>query len=391
MDIDMLSPETLRTWCARLDLPAAASEALQAMAAAVRAEPELEAVFAAFHLQTALRGEWHREWAPLPFDPRVQARLGERTSLFYLLAYLAALPYLEKEYRRRGIALDILDATLQDIRFYMGDYFACYGQWGYDQFAWIWRHLAGRLFRLGRMQYMLVPFPGGVTAFRRKADGGVVVLADPAQPLRADGYAGGGAEAWLPEWAEEADGWRGHRVTPYGWAQRQAVFLPRAEWAPALQQGDTVLDVHIPRLDPLTEATCRASLAWSERFFAEYFADQPYRAVFCHTWFFTPQLQKLLPSESHIVRFQREFFLYPYPGDLQYLWNFVFTRKYPDRATAPRDTALRRAVLDWLDGGGEIFDLPGVRFHGAEAWGTQPYMRAWDEKAQDELPAPAVV
>jgi hypothetical protein len=61
------------------------------------------------------------------------------------------------------------------------------------------------------------------------------------------------------------------------------------------------------------------------------------------------------------------------------LWGFVFGKKYPDRLTAPRDTSLRRAVLDWLDEGGEIFDLPGLMFHAPQAWGTQPYMRRWDK------------
>jgi hypothetical protein len=37
-------------------------------------------------------------------------------------------------------------------------------------------------------------------------------------------------------------------------------------------------------------------------------------------------------------------------------------------------------VLDWLEAGGEIFDLPGVRFHPPEEWGSQPYMREWDSK-----------
>jgi len=35
-------------------------------------------------------------------------------------------------------------------------------------------------------------------------------------------------------------------------------------------------------------------------------------------------------------------------------------------------------VLDWLGQGKELFDLPGVCFHGPDEWGSQPYMREWD-------------
>jgi hypothetical protein len=158
------------------------------------------------------------------------------------------------------------------------------------------------------------------------------------------------------------------------------VFLLADEWQMILKQGDTVLDLHIPRGKTLTADECRDSFRQAEAFFAHYFPDQPISASFCHTWFFTPQLQTLLPPTSSIVNFQREFYLYPNAGGPDFLWSFVFGEKYKDRATAPRDTSLRCAVLDWLKDGKEIFDLPGVRFHSAEDWGSQPYMTKWDKK-----------
>ena len=211
-----------------------------------------------------------------------------------------------------------------------------------------------------------------------------------SQPLRADGYAFGAgqhpsedeassAQAWKPAYEESAAGWRGHLVTPYGCVRPQAVFLPRAEWDLILQEGDTVLDLHIPRKDPLTAETCGDSYRQALEFFPRVFPERPWKALYCHTWFFTPQLQSFLPPESSIVKFQREFYLYPFPGSVGFLWSFVFGEKYPDPATAPRDTSLRRAVLDWIGQGKEIFDLPGVMFHDPEAWGSQPYMKQWDQ------------
>jgi hypothetical protein len=392
MDIELLQPERLTEWGKRLDFPSEAVNALQRVAKQVRGDAELLAIFTEFHDRTALRGEWHREWSDLPVDDRVQAKLCEaskdQSSLFYLLAYMAALPYTEARYRQLGVGMDIFDDTMKDFRYYLGDYFDLYGNWGYAHFAWIWRHITCELFRLGRLQYMLAPFYGGVTAFRRKykVDGGAQSLAQSP-----DGYAYGAGRsrqdadlpsntAWNPVFEESAAGWRGHLVNPYGCVRPQAVFLPRAEWEVILQKGDTVLDLHIPRKDTLTAETCGASFRQAHEFFPRVFPGRDWKALYCHTWFFTPQLQKFLPPESSIVKFQREFYLYPVPGSLGFLWEFVFGKKYPDPATAPRDTSLRRAVLDWIGQGTEIFDITGVMFHLPEEWGSQPYMRRWDQR-----------
>ncbi len=397
MDIEILNPERLRYWCAQIDLPTAAVAELAKIAAQVTADATLGAIFAEFHQQTALRGQWHSAWSPLPIDPAVQAALGSQASLFYLLAYLAAMPAIEQTYRRLGIDLAIMRATLQDIRTWLVHEYELDGIWTFRQFPWISRHVSCQLFRLGRMQYILTPFENGITALRRRSSGEICLLADPDLTLRADGYALGAGRShpnepyylaasqppledpgWQPPFEASAAGWQGCPVSPYGQVLKGSVFLPAAEWEVILQQGDTVLELHIPRKDSFSAADCRDSLAQAAEFFATYFPQRPYRASVCHTWFFTPQLQQLLPPGSHIVQFQREFSLIPYPGGPGFLWSYVFGEKVTSLATAPRDTHLRRAVLDWLENGGELFDLAGVRFHPPQDWGSQPYMRRWD-------------
>lgn len=393
MDIEILESHPLQVWCERIGMAAGASQALEEVRGEVVEAPQLLAIFTAFYDKTALRGEWDRDWHPLEIDPVVSDYFGQRASLFYLLAMMAAIPALEQTYRQRGIDVQIMLDTLKDIPFYTNQASEVHGYWRFDQFMWIWRHLAGELFRLGRLQFMLLPFPGQVTAFQRQADGEVVLLADPNRILRGDGYALGAGqteesaapsdadEAWTPIFAESEAGWQGHPVSPYGYALREPIILDRCEWQIALQPGDTILDLHIPRGQSLSEEECRASFQQAYDFFGHYFPERPFKGVYCHTWFFTPQLQSLLPPASSIVRFQREFYLYPHPGGPSFLWNFVFGEKYPDATSAPRDTSLRRAVLDWLAAGKFLFDMPGIMLHPPQEWGTQPYMRAWDQKA----------
>ena len=395
MDIEILNEDRLYYWCSRTDVAPQAAAELAGIACQVKGDSTLLPIFAAFHESTALRGEWHRPWSPLPFDPYVQSVLGERTSLFYVLAYMAALPYTEKEYLRRGIGAEVFDETMSDFGLWLLYIYERTGRWGFNRFMWIWRHLTGELFRLGRLQYFLEDFEYGVMAFRHKNTRQVLLFADPKQKLRADGYALGAgrrrrgddqpiepdppsAEAWQAAFTESADGWRGNPVTPYGYALKPLVFLARAEWECLLRPGDPVLDIHIPRYAPLTVEACRDSLRRAFDFFPAQYPQRPFKATFCHTWFFTAQLQQILPLESNIVSFQREFYLFPFPGGPGFLWSFVFSETEFDPAKAPRDTSLRRAVLDWLGAGKELFDLPGMLFHSPEEWGSQPYMTAWD-------------
>ena len=406
MEIEILNEDRLRYWCGRIEIPEEATTELAEIARQVREDEGLRSNFTEFHQKTAIRGDWYRDWEPLPFDPVIQAAFGQRTSLFYVLAYLAALPYTEQDYLRRGIGLDVFHDTLLDFRIWMVRFHELEGYWGYGSFMWIWRHLTGELFRLGRLQFALADFEWQVVALRKKTTGQIVLLADPALPLREDGYAagagrmpedslaqptgesstgrrsdeGGGSE-WLPAFEARDDGWLGNPVSPYGFAARETVFLPRAEWEVVLQRGNTILDLHIPRGSALTPDACRDSLRQAFAFFPRYYPARPFKASFCHTWFFTAQLQQILPRESNLVRFQREFYLFPHPGGPGFLWSYVFNEKCRDPRTAPRDTSLRRAVLDWLAGGGELFDLPGLMFHGPEEWGSQPYMGAWDRKS----------
>ncbi len=191
MDIEILYPDRLNHWCSLIRVQSEAIQALQENAAQVREDPELLAIFSDFHEATALRGEWHKEWSDFPFDPKVQERLGDRASLFYILAYLAALPYTYVKYQAHSIDLQVFQETFLDVPYYLGDYHDSHGAWGYGAFSWIWLHLDFRLFRLGRLQYRRMPFEHGITALRRRADGRVLLLADPEQHLREDGHASG--------------------------------------------------------------------------------------------------------------------------------------------------------------------------------------------------------
>jgi hypothetical protein len=381
MEIEILQEDRLRTWCGWLKMPPGAVEALSNIARLVREDEKLFQIFSSLYEKTSLRGEWYQDWGDFPLDPAVTGQLGEaNATLFYLLVYMAALPHAAREYRRLGISREILYDTLYDITIWLNNAYDVHGVWSFYQLPWITRHLECKLFRLGRLQFALEPFEGHIMAFRHRSSGRVLLLGDPTTPLRADGYAEGAGgkapvddERWFAVFEATPAGWRGNRIAPQGYTLREEVFLLRSEWEPVLKHGDTILDMHIPRGEKMTLESCHDSLSRAFTFFSEHWSERPFKGAYCHTWFFTPQLQQMLPPESNLVRFQREFYLYPFPGGPSFLWDYVFGAKFTDPATAPRDTFLRQATLDWLADGKELFDLPGVMLHHPDQWGTQPY------------------
>jgi len=118
-----------------------------------------------------------------------------------------------------------------------------------------------------------------------------------------------------------------------------------------LKEGDNFLDVHIPHGKHLKVANCLDSFERAKVFFPKYF-DYDFKAFGCETWLFDPALEKLLPPDSNIMKFQRMFEIYDsyedYDG-LNYLFENITKENIKD---APTNTGLRRAIVEHILSGG---------------------------------------
>ncbi len=73
-------------------------------------------------------------------------------------------------------------------------------------------------------------------------------------------------------------------------------------------KGDNVIEVHIPSNgEPLTYDACAKSFLNARSFFADYFPDFDYKCFTCHSWLLDSSLNKILKSESNILKFQAMF------------------------------------------------------------------------------------
>ncbi|MEO3936194.1 acyltransferase domain-containing protein [Dermatophilaceae bacterium Soc4.6] len=219
-----------------------------------------------------------------------------------VVAFVRVLPELLAEHKRRGVTPQVTADTLADVGRMLVRNRAWCGEVGLgdELTSWLTRHGHGAIVQLGRLQFerrRLVPGPG--------------------LELRQAGF-------------------------PCG-------------------PGDLVLDLHIPgNSGRLLPGSVDASLAAARTFFRKRYGEERYAALVCHSWLLDPQLVAMLPPSSNLVAFQSRFTLGGEPGDgdrsvRRFLWDDAAT----PWAQLPRDSTLRRAVLDLWAGGGHWHERGG--------------------------------
>lgn len=134
---------------------------------------------------------------------------------------------------------------------------------------------------------------------------------------------------------------------------RGEVFrLGRLQYNFGTEDGERVLEVHIPALGPLDPAECDASFAHAKSFFATHFPELEFRHATCTSWLLDDQLQPYLGGNSNIVKFQDRFTLTPggTPGNDDVLL-FVFGYLPATLDELPQTSSVQRAVVEHIRAG----------------------------------------
>ena len=325
-----------------------------------------------------------RSWPMLPAETVPGA------DLFYAYLFLACTERIKAWYDRRGIPPEIFRETMGDLERWMRTHRDKTGHWGFSEHKWLVQHFSGNLFQLGRLQFQFGVFRHPYHAWRHRHTGAVILLAgaelrfdrsglvastDPGLPLGAAYIEDDAAVSGLP-------------IDPRGGACAEAIRLSRSAWDKRLSPGDAVLNIHIPAGSPMAIDLCGESFRRALEFFPRHFPDFASRAFVCGSWLLDPHFENYLKPESNIVRFLREVYLFPLPGaGAGAPWSRVFGAPVVDLATAPRDTSLRRAILDHMQAGGEWRSGGCLLFpEDVEHWGRQIYRRVRAPVQPETLP-----
>lgn len=331
-----------------------------------------------------------REWtALLPLLEEIRPAI---RSTFFLLLALDAAPRLRERNERRAVPEKITRDTLQDIAIATRR-FARYnnGATGIEPRLLNWHRLvsSGELFRIGRLEYHARPFQARVRVYRHRETRRVLALSEPDIAYDAGGHlllhdAQGQSlqnqsEFWRSTFHETATTIRAHPVSPRGFARKQRVEIRAEEWQLVFASGDKVLVVHIPEGESVTLENSRASFEQAHAFFSQRFPEYSLRAFATNSWMFNTQFETMLAPTSKMLAWQHELYLFPAVSSGKDGLYFVFNRDEIDLATAPRDTTLRRAIIDHLQAGstlrnGGMFFL----FDDLPQYGTQVYRKMED-------------
>jgi len=333
-------------------LPDEIGNGVLAAAAEFRKRPEICRLL--WHCHSVLFGSANRDLWPEWTCPG----LGNRSGMFPLFVLLSGLPRLREIYAKRKIPADVAAHTMSDIEIWMRVHHGNKGAWGMGELGWLLHHFSGNLHRLGRLQFVHIKWHGGVLIFRNRADGRVVLMAEPGMLFRADGNIDGSngihdeKGRWKTVLVRSGGVIRGNPINADVLAVKEPVELPEAEWEQALAKGDPVLDMHIPAGEPLAEDACRESFRRALEFWPGHFPElPPTKGFVIHAWLLDPGLRKVLPPTANLVKFQGLFHCYPTWGDEEGVMNRIFGDKRPDLSHKSRSDTLRAAVKAFHDAG----------------------------------------
>lgn len=300
------------------------------------------------------------------FVPSLPPEWGAWARLFQALIVLGSVPETRRRHQLRGIPDAITRETFNDVARWMDTYQETHGCFGFTSANWDFNHVSGRLFELGRLQFGRsindLPFHYFVDGA-----GGVTALAADALRFRPDGQflsADKGAEKSGPQFVSEFEindkVAIGHAVNARGAVEVKKTTLALDRWRRVLEPFSPVIDVHIPAGAPLDDAACAAAFKQAAEFFPRYFPEHVFAGYTCTSWLMDPQLADRLPASANTVKFLRRFHWLPAQGGNDFQTFERVFGGYVDVATAPRDTSMKRAVLEYVEAGGRWRSASGV-------------------------------
>jgi len=304
------------------------------------------------------------------------------SAVFFLWLTLGTVPRLRERNKSRGIADAITKATLWDIAIAQRRYARYHNdKIGMQPRLLSWHRLitTGDLHRIGRFEYIARPFRGRLRAFRNKQNNDVIALSLPEVKYSNDGYfpLSGDESGWLSDFVTTKSTFEGYPVSPRGFVRPHIMKIYRDQWEEVLAPEDVVLEIHIPEGEPLTEDACRQSFVDAISFFAQFYPEVKAHSFACYSWLFNTQFETLLASNSNIVGWQREVYEFPMPSTGSDGLYFIFGQDKIDPSTAPRDSKLRRTIVEHLEkgntlrSGGMFFLFDDVKKYGAQCYRDQ--------------------
>ena len=248
-----------------------------------------------------------------------EAVFGRNAGIFQLLVAMSCLPLVRRKHAELNIPEKYMIGTAQWIGGTIGIYAAAHdGYPGHTitQSHWLRLSVDGRLFRIGRLEFLPRFWSDGFPAvYRRKNSRSLAVLcldgwAFDAQGFRADPEKNSLAHVTSLKFVDGKV--TGTPVTPYGKPLfEREITLDLNDWEPLWAPWEPQYTVHIPGGGGMTLEAVRNSLAEAVKFFHDHLG-QDIKVFTCCSWILNPVWERELP-DSNLAALQRNVFMTPCP------------------------------------------------------------------------------
>lgn len=149
------------------------------------------------------------------------------------------------------------------------------------------------------------------------------------------------------------DFWTGRQLS------LQLFRLNDLEFELYMDNSTPTIAIHIPSDAVLSEQVCKDGVRTAQEFVRKYFTNYIDAPFSCNSWLLSPNLKKLLPPTSNILKFQNMFQIQQIDENCDKYMKWVYKKNYSNFEDLPEDTSLQRKMKVFLLQGGKIGSAKG--------------------------------
>lgn len=328
--------------------------------------------------------EWLMQKAPQIKHPILDS------DTFQLMVILSLIPLARLEHQKRGIDEEHANFNLNHLKGYIKLRDEANNIYGIDNYGWTIYLASFGLIHIDTLNFMHHMYTDPYYFYQHHTSKEIIALAKSHIMVRKDGqinHVNQIDDMWFEtKYEVSMTHVQGFRVNPMGSITDQWIELKLSEYTCILKPGDETIDFHIPLGVDYSVETFKSTLKKGKAFFDKHYASYDYKAFWCVSWLYSPQLTGFITnSASRIVQVAMQGYRVPATPGIQSLYTFVFGTEQPNLSTFEAKTSLQKAVKTYvsknksINAGCFIYFIDDV-----DAFGTRPYVSHNDEvKHQD--------
>jgi len=122
-----------------------------------------------------------------------------------------------------------------------------------------------------------------------------------------------------------------------------------------LNEGDPVLEIHIPQGEPMNMDDVHASYRRAKEFFTIYFPEYDYKYFVCGSWLLDHHFKDFLKESSNILKFAKEFDVIHWAPS-----NDAMRRLFELNPNKGPENSFQRNVRTFVENGGQTLEGYGI-------------------------------